>query len=107
MAGHCDGVIILKVRTECNDIYILYRINPQGTFDPNSHPKLYLQYAFPPHSPPSLRHFVMQGLLPPVVVLVCGFFLPVCSFVRTKQKACSCTPSTTGAAYAASGAWRA
>ena len=25
------------------------------------------------HSPPSLNHFVMQGLLPPVVVLGCGF----------------------------------
>jgi len=24
------------------------------------------------HSPPSLHHFVMQGLLPPVVVLGCG-----------------------------------
>jgi len=29
-----------------------------------------------------------------------------CIFSR-KQKACSCTSSTTGAAYAASGAWRA
>jgi len=27
--------------------------------------------------------------------------------ISRKQKACSCTPSTTGAAYAASGAWRA
>ena len=26
--------------------------------------------------------------------------------ISRKQKACSCTPSTTGAAYAASGAWR-
>jgi len=35
------------------------------------------------HSPPSLCHFVMQGLLPPVVVLGCGSSLPVCGFVRT------------------------
>jgi len=30
----------------------------------------------------SLRHFVAQGLLPSVAVLGCGFFLPVCGFVR-------------------------
>jgi len=35
------------------------------------------------HSPPSLRHFVTQGLLPPVVVLECGFSLPVGGCVRT------------------------
>ena len=35
------------------------------------------------YSPPSLRHFVTQGLLPSVVVLECGFSLPVCGFVRT------------------------
>jgi len=29
------------------------------------------------------------------------------SIISRKQKACSCTSSTTGAAYAASGAWRA
>jgi len=31
-------------------------------------------------APPSLCHFVTQGLLPSVAVLVlgCGFFLPVC-----------------------------
>ena len=34
------------------------------------------------HSPTNLHHFVMQGLLPPVVVLGCGFSpLPACSFV--------------------------
>jgi len=38
------------------------------------------------HSPPSLRHFVTQGLLPSVVVLGCGFSLPVRGFVRTKNK---------------------
>ena len=32
-------------------------------------------------SPPSLRHFVTQGLLPSVVVLGCGFSLPMCGFV--------------------------
>jgi len=32
---------------------------------------------------PSLRHFVTQGLLPSVVVLGCGFSLPVCGFVTT------------------------
>jgi len=32
-------------------------------------------------------------------ILVCG--------ISRKQKACSCTSSTTGAAYAASGAWHA
>ena len=31
------------------------------------------------HSPPSLRHFVAQGLPPPVVVLRCGF-----SFLRVE-----------------------
>jgi len=42
-------------------------------------------YVLPRHilSPPSLRHFVTQGLLPSVVVLGYGFFLPVCGFVRT------------------------
>jgi len=35
------------------------------------------------YSPPSVRHFVTQGLLPSVVVLGCGFSLPVCGFVRT------------------------
>jgi len=34
----------------------------------------------------SLRHFVTKGLLPPVVVLGCGFSLPACGFVRT----CDC-----------------
>jgi len=33
--------------------------------------------------PPSLRHFVTHGLLPPLAVLGCGFSLPVCGFVRT------------------------
>jgi len=35
------------------------------------------------HIPPSLCHFVTQGLLPSVAVLGCGFSLPVCGFVRT------------------------
>jgi len=35
------------------------------------------------HSPPSLRHLVMQGLLPSVLVLGCGLTLPMCGFVRT------------------------
>jgi len=36
------------------------------------------------HSPPSLHHFVMQGLLPSVVVLGCGFSrVPACGFVGT------------------------
>jgi len=34
-------------------------------------------------SPPGLRHFVTQGLLPSVAVLGCGFSLPVFGFVRT------------------------
>jgi len=34
-------------------------------------------------SPPSLRHFVTQGLLPSVAVLRCGFSLPVGGFMRT------------------------
>jgi len=36
------------------------------------------------HSPPSLHHFAVQGLLFLVVVLGCGFsFTRVCGFVRT------------------------
>jgi len=36
-----------------------------------------------PQPPPSLRHLMTQGLLPSVVVLGCGFSLPVCGFVGT------------------------
>jgi len=35
------------------------------------------------YSPPSLRHSTTQSVLPSVVVLGCGFSVPVCGFVRT------------------------
>jgi len=38
---------------------------------------------------------------------LCVFWRDQPCISRNKQKACSCTSSTTGAAYAASGAWRA
>jgi len=40
-------------------------------------------------SPPSLPHFVMQGLLPPVMVLGCGFSL---AHVRLRLGGVVCVP---------------
>jgi len=40
----------------------------------------------PIYSPPSLRHFLTQGCLPSVVVLGCGFSLPVCGLNNTLHK---------------------
>jgi len=41
---------------------------------------LFVSHSLQP--PSSLRHFVTQGLLPPVLLLGCGSSLLVCGFVN-------------------------
>jgi len=77
----CRGCCFLSVCTICVcDLLILFIFSNSSIPNSSLGARYLCIYIYPC---PSLRHLVTQGLLPSVVVLGCGFSLPVCGFVRT------------------------